>query len=174
MNCGLCVDERGVGEAIDGVRRGSPADFWKMSVESGNTLTDRHALKEEDVKTLQVLETAYRATVEEQDDTIVWLTHAMAGAGGEFGLLLTGNAVCYAVQEQRAPALTFGGWKQSHAADLGADVAALAAKGVPLYAVEEDLEERGLLDAQLIEPLKVVPRANLPRLFDEYPRVWKW
>ncbi|MGH8243804.1 MAG: DsrE/DsrF/TusD sulfur relay family protein [Steroidobacteraceae bacterium] len=39
VNCGLCVDERGVGEAIEGVRRGSPADFWKMSVESGNTLT---------------------------------------------------------------------------------------------------------------------------------------
>jgi tRNA 2-thiouridine synthesizing protein D len=38
VNCGLCVDERGVGEAIEGVRRGTPADFWKMSVESGNTL----------------------------------------------------------------------------------------------------------------------------------------
>lgn len=38
VNCGLCVDERGVGEAIEGVRRGSPADFWKMSVESSNTL----------------------------------------------------------------------------------------------------------------------------------------
>jgi tRNA 2-thiouridine synthesizing protein D len=39
VNCGLCVDERGVAEAIEGVRRGTPADFWKMSVESGNTLT---------------------------------------------------------------------------------------------------------------------------------------
>ncbi len=39
VNCGLCVDERGVNEAIEGVRRGSPADFWKMSLESGNTLT---------------------------------------------------------------------------------------------------------------------------------------
>lgn len=39
LNCGLCVDERGVNEVIEGVRRGSPADFWKMSVESGNTLT---------------------------------------------------------------------------------------------------------------------------------------
>ena len=126
------------------------------------------------MKTLQVLETAYRATVEEQDDTIVWLTHAMTGAGGEFGLLLTGNAVCYAVREQRAPALVLGGWTQSHAADPSADLASLAAKGVPLYAVEEDLEERGLLDAPLIGGLDVIARSDLPRLLDEYPRVWKW
>jgi tRNA 2-thiouridine synthesizing protein D len=38
VNCGLCVDERGVGEAIEGVRRGSPADFWKMAETSDNTL----------------------------------------------------------------------------------------------------------------------------------------
>ena len=38
VNCGLCVDERGAGEAIAGVRRGSPADFWKMASESHNTL----------------------------------------------------------------------------------------------------------------------------------------
>jgi len=38
VNCGLCVDERGTGEAIEGVRRGSPADFWKMAAASTNTL----------------------------------------------------------------------------------------------------------------------------------------
>ncbi len=38
VNCGLCVDERGAGEAIAGVRRGTPADFWKMAAESHNTL----------------------------------------------------------------------------------------------------------------------------------------
>jgi tRNA 2-thiouridine synthesizing protein D len=38
VNCGLCVDERGAGETIPGVRRGSPADFWKMTQESRNTL----------------------------------------------------------------------------------------------------------------------------------------
>ena len=38
VNCGLCVDERGAGEAIDGIRRGSPADFWKMAETSDNTL----------------------------------------------------------------------------------------------------------------------------------------
>lgn len=39
VNCGLCVDERGMNESIAGVRRGTPADLWKMSIESANTLT---------------------------------------------------------------------------------------------------------------------------------------
>jgi tRNA 2-thiouridine synthesizing protein D len=38
MNCGLCVDERGVGEVIAGVGRGSPVDLWKWSEASDNTL----------------------------------------------------------------------------------------------------------------------------------------
>ncbi len=38
VNCGLCVDERGAAEAIAGVRRGSPADFWAMAEASDNTL----------------------------------------------------------------------------------------------------------------------------------------
>jgi tRNA 2-thiouridine synthesizing protein D len=38
VNCGLCVDERGVGEAIEGARRGSPADCWKMAQQSTATL----------------------------------------------------------------------------------------------------------------------------------------
>lgn len=38
VNCGLCVDERGAGEAIEGVRRGAPADLWAMASSSHNTL----------------------------------------------------------------------------------------------------------------------------------------
>jgi tRNA 2-thiouridine synthesizing protein D len=38
VNCGLCVDERGVGEAVPCVRRGSPADLWKAAQASDNTL----------------------------------------------------------------------------------------------------------------------------------------
>jgi tRNA 2-thiouridine synthesizing protein D len=38
VNCGLCVDERGAANAVDGVRRGSPADFLKMAQESTSTL----------------------------------------------------------------------------------------------------------------------------------------
>ena len=38
VTCGLCVDERGANDVVEGVRRGSPADFWKMNLESVNTL----------------------------------------------------------------------------------------------------------------------------------------
>ena len=33
INCGLCVDE-----AIDGTRRGTPADLWQLASQSTNTL----------------------------------------------------------------------------------------------------------------------------------------
>jgi tRNA 2-thiouridine synthesizing protein D len=38
VNCGLCVDERGVAESIPGVRRGSPGDLWKFVSTSDNHL----------------------------------------------------------------------------------------------------------------------------------------
>ena len=38
VNCGLCVDERGAGESVAGVRRGTPGDFWQQAKECVNTL----------------------------------------------------------------------------------------------------------------------------------------
>src|ERR1700704_3157812 len=38
VNCGLCADERGASNVVEGVKRGSPADFLKMALESTNTL----------------------------------------------------------------------------------------------------------------------------------------
>lgn len=38
VNCGLCVDERGATNVVEGVRRGSPADLFKLASESTNTL----------------------------------------------------------------------------------------------------------------------------------------
>ena len=38
VNCGLCVDERGVNEFAPGAKRGAPSDFWKAAESSQNTL----------------------------------------------------------------------------------------------------------------------------------------
>ena len=39
INCGLCVDERGLVDAIPGCERGTPADLWKAAEAADNTLT---------------------------------------------------------------------------------------------------------------------------------------
>lgn len=39
INCGLCVDERGVNEVIEGCGRGGPPDLWRYASEAFNTLT---------------------------------------------------------------------------------------------------------------------------------------
>lgn len=38
INCGLCVDERGAGDWIDGPRRGSPKDFYEAAQKSDGIL----------------------------------------------------------------------------------------------------------------------------------------
>lgn len=38
INCGMCVDERGAGDWIEGPRRGGPGDLLKWSDASDNTL----------------------------------------------------------------------------------------------------------------------------------------
>jgi sulfur transfer complex TusBCD TusB component (DsrH family) len=125
-------------------------------------------------KILQVVETAYRATLEEQDDTVVWITHAMKGAGGEFGVVLRGNAVNYAVKGQDASGLAFGERRQTQPPRLADDVAKLAGKGVEVFYVSEDAMERGLDSAALIPEVKPVSREGLPRLFKSYDMVWHW
>ena len=125
-------------------------------------------------KILQVIESAYRGTLEEQDDTVVWLTHAMKGAGGDFHVLLRGNAVNYAVKGQDASGLAFGDKKQTQPPRIDEDVAKLIGKGVDVHIVEDDLAERGIEKSELIAGVKPVGRAGVAKLFGSYDQVWHW
>ena len=125
-------------------------------------------------KVLQVIETAYRATLEEQDDTVVWITHAMKGAGGDFNVLLRGNAVNYAVKGQDASGLAFGDKKQTQPPRIADDLTKLVEKGVEVYVVSDDLADRGLERSQLIAGVKPTSRDELPKLFDSFDQVWHW
>lgn len=125
-------------------------------------------------KVLQVIENAYRCTVEEQDDPVVWITHAMKGAGADLHVLLRGNAVNYAVKGQDASGLSFGARKQTRPPRIDEDVARLVSKGVDVYVVEDDVAARGLERTDLVAGVKPISRANVPRLFASYDWIWHW
>jgi len=125
-------------------------------------------------KILQVLESAYRATLEEQDDTVVWITHAMKGQGAELDVLLTGNAVNYSVKGQDASGLRFGDREQTQPPRLSEDVAKLTGKGIQVFLVEEDLAARGIEGSEMIDGLQKVSRSSLPQLFENYDQIWRW
>jgi hypothetical protein len=126
-------------------------------------------------KTLNIVESAYRAVMEEQDDTILWLLAAMQGAGGAHTAVLRGNAVNYALAGQGAPGLTIGEWKQTQAPKMDLDVADLIEnRKIPVYVVEEDLAERGIAGNELVRGVKLLSRKALPALFAEYEIVSHW
>ena len=126
------------------------------------------------MKTLSIVESAYRATIEEQDDTIVWIHGAMKGAGADLALLLRGNAVNYLVQRQDAQGLAFGDWRQTQPPRIASDLAALAAKGVEVCYVAEDVAERGIERNELINSAQPVARGAVAELIGRYDRVWYW
>ena len=126
------------------------------------------------MKTLSIIESAYRATIEEQDDTIVWIHGAMKAAGADLALLLRGNAVNYLVQRQDAGGLAFGDWRQTQPPRIPSDLAALAAKGVDICYVAEDVAERGIERNELINSAQPVARESVAEMLSRYGRVWYW
>ena len=126
-------------------------------------------------KTLNIVEFAYRAVMEEQDDTILWLLAAMQGAGAEHTALLRGNAVNYAVAGQGAPGLAIGGWKQTQAPRMDRDVIDLIEnRKMPVFVVEEDLAARGIERGELVPGVQPLSSKLLPKRMAEYELVSHW
>ena len=125
-------------------------------------------------KILQIVDTAYRATLEEQDDPVLWLATSLKGNGLELDVLLRGNAVNYLVKAQDAAGLQFGERRQTQPPRLADDVRRLLDKGVTVYYVEEDTRRRGLETSELIEGARPVAAHALAELITGYPQVWNW
>lgn len=125
-------------------------------------------------KILSIVERAYHGTIEEQDDTILWLSHMLKNAGADISILLRGNAVNYGVMGQDASGLKFGAVALDVPPTLDQDVLNLIGAGVPTYAVREDLEDRGIRQDELAQGLNLISRSELAGLYESHDAIWHW
>lgn len=125
-------------------------------------------------KILCIVESAYRGTLEEQDDSIMWLTQALGKAGGQMSVVLRGNAVNYAVKAQNPVGVSIGKLAIEHPIDPTADIARMKGAGIPVYLVQEDLAKRGIGAQALVGDVQLIAQRELAGMFAGYDHVWHW
>lgn len=124
---------------------------------------------------LNIVESAYRGTAEEQDDTIVWISHVFRATGEDVTVLLRANAVNYIVRGQDASGLSFGNWTQTQPPRLEHDIESLIENGARVLYVTEDAVERGISDPiAVLAGVESVPADRLPALLEQHDHVWYW
>ena len=126
------------------------------------------------MRVLQIVEPAYRATLEEQDDTVLWFTRAIRAAGAPADILLCGTAVNYSVRGQDAEGFRVGGWQQRHPPAIELELTKLMEGGARVVALAEDLAERGIVTDSMLPGIEILGRKSLGGLCAQYDRIWKW
>lgn len=125
-------------------------------------------------KILQIVESAYRGTLEEQDDTVIWLSHIMRASGCDLDIILKGNAVNYLLESQDASGLVFGRKIQTQPPRIFNDIIKILNTGVDIYYILEDANDRGIERKEIFSGVKSVLRQELPNLFLNYRYIFHW
>lgn len=127
------------------------------------------------MKILNIVESAYRATIDEQRDTVLYFVNTMRQQGGaDCTVLLRGHAVNYLNKRQRIESLHFGNLPVAKLPRLSEDLAAMIQQGLTIYYVDEDAGECGIDRADMIAGARPVSRNALARLLAQYDRVFHW
>ena len=125
-------------------------------------------------KILSIVDTAYRATQEEQDDAVLWVNRALVNAGAQIDLLLQGSAVSYAVAHQDPSGLVLGSVAIERPAVPPQDLLALQTGGLRVFVDADDIEARGMDRKRLREEFTIISKQELAGLMGQYDQIWHW
>ena len=123
---------------------------------------------------MSVIETPYRASLEEQDDAGLWLSAAVSKAGADMSILLSGSAVNYAVKGHSSDPVKVGGGEIPHPMEPTVDLRRLVALGSSCFLLREDAEARGIDAADLIPEVETISRAGLGDFYEKFADIWHW
>ena len=95
-------------------------------------------------------------------------------AGQQLGLVLREDAVNYALRGQDGTNIKIAGVPIQPGFLIETDLKSVQQTNIPVYAIREDLEERGIKPEEVIDGVKLMSRRELGKLIDQYDTVWNW
>ena len=95
-------------------------------------------------------------------------------AGQPLTLLLREDAVNYAVRGQDGTGIKIAGAVVQPGFLIETDLKSVRQANIPVYAVREDLEERGVKKEDLIEGVQLLSGKELGKFVDQFDTVWNW
>ncbi len=125
-------------------------------------------------KILSVIDSAYRASLEEQDDAGMWFSLAVAKGGAKVTLLLTGNAVNYVTTGHPSKPLEIGGGEIPFPMNPNLDIQRGAEAGCSCFFIKEDAQDRGIDPGAIMAGVEGISRAGLADFIEKFDDVWHW
>ena len=89
-------------------------------------------------------------------------------------LLLSEDAVNYAVRGQDGTGIKIAGGTVQPGFLIETDLQSLQDSRIPVYAMKDDLEERGLSERDLISGVKILRKDEFGKFVDQFDTVWNW
>jgi sulfur relay (sulfurtransferase) DsrF/TusC family protein len=110
-----------------------------------------------------------------EDSDIGLFASAFASVAGQgMTLLLREEAVNYAVRGQDGTGIKIAGITVQPGFLIETDLKSLTQSNIPVYAIQEDLDERGVKKGDLVEGVRPMSRNEMGKFVDQFDTVWNW